>query len=72
MLSLILACVLSGPCEGGKCSVAILPRLRVADSVVERKRTVTKEVKVTAEVAAPAVVRVHRHPLARRIVRVVR
>lgn len=47
MVSLLLACVLSGPCEGGKCAVA-LPRLRTADSVIERHR----EVKVTREVAA--------------------
>lgn len=48
MITMILACMLAGPCEGGKC--AILPRLRTADSIVERHRTVTKEVKVTAEV----------------------
>lgn len=52
MISLLLACVLSGPCEGGQCGVAILPRLRVANAVVERHREVkvTKEVQVTAEV----------------------
>lgn len=67
MISLLLACVLSGPCDGGRCAV-VLPRLRVADSVIERHR----EVKVTREVTAERRVAARPHRIARAVVRVVR
>jgi hypothetical protein len=68
MISLLLACVLSGPCEGGNCGVAILPRLRTANSVIERHRevkvtreaTVAKEVKTERRVVATIKARPHR------------
>jgi hypothetical protein len=76
MLSLILACVLSGPCDGGQCGVAILPRLRTANSVVERHRevkvtreaTVTKEVRAERRVVAAVKARPHRIARVARVV----
>ena len=66
MISLLLACVLSGPCDGGRCAV-ILPRLRVADSVIERHREVKIEKTVTAERRFAA----RPHRIARGVIRVV-